>query len=66
MNIPNTLKERRIFLGLTQKEAAQKAGISPRAYQYAESPNHDLKTETLKAICKALDFTIEFKPKNKQ
>jgi len=54
----NKLKEKRLALGLTQAEVAEKVGIAESAYQryeYGRIPN----AQTAVKIARALDTTVE-------
>ena len=50
----NHLKEQRKKLGLTQKEVAERAGITLRAYHRIESGGEFPRYENLKRICEVL------------
>jgi transcriptional regulator with XRE-family HTH domain len=50
-------KERRIELGLTQEEVAQKAGISERWYRKFEKNEQKPGVATTHAICRALHIS---------
>ena len=49
------LQERRLAMGLTQKEVAEKAGISQQLYQYFESGKRKLMTSSFRTTCKVLE-----------
>ena len=53
------LKERRIKLGFTQVQIAEKANISGRAYQNYESGERVPNVQTAKLIAKALKTTVD-------
>jgi DNA-binding Xre family transcriptional regulator len=50
----NTAKAWRIHLGLTQKEVAEKAGITQSALSQMESSDNEMRTATLEKIAAAL------------
>ncbi len=50
----NTVKAWRKYLGLTQKEVAQRAGISQSALSQMESSENKMRTATLEKLAAAL------------
>ena len=55
------MENRRHAMGLTQKQIAEKAGISPQLYQYFESGKRSLKTCSFDTTCRvvaAFDYDI--------
>ena len=48
------VKEKRTNLRLTQKQLAEKAGISPKSLSQIELGNNFISAENLDALCKAL------------
>ena len=60
-NTKSILLERRILLGLTQKQVAEKAGIPYQSYQKFETGERNIKTASFNIACKvitALDMDI--------
>jgi len=55
----NSIKAWRIYLGLTQKEIAQRAGITQAALSQMEKSDNELKTATLEKLAKAMGLSIE-------
>ena len=53
------LKSWREYLGLTQSEAALKAGMSQSEYTELENPNSTPQTNTLEKLAKAFGISIE-------
>jgi DNA-binding helix-turn-helix protein len=53
------LKERRMKLGFTQVQIAEKASISERAYQNYENGEQVPNVQTAKLIAKALKSKVE-------
>ena len=53
------LREIRKKSGLTQTQAAQQVGVTPRAYQYYESGEREPGVRTAIRIAKALKTTVE-------
>lgn len=49
------IKIRRQLLGMTQKQMAEKAGISQQLYQYFESGKRRLTTCSFNTACKVLE-----------
>lgn len=56
MTIGQLIKERRLQLGITQEELANKTEISIRTIQRIENDEVDPRAYTLQVIAKALDF----------
>ena len=55
------LRERRVILGLTQMQVAQKAKIPLQSYQRFESGDRDIQTASFQVACRvieALDMNI--------
>ena len=50
-----TLKEKRVVLGLTQQQVADKAKISLRAYQKFESGDRNIKTASFQVACRVIE-----------
>lgn len=48
------MENRRCAMGLTQKQVAEKAGISQQLYQYFESGKRSLKTCSFDTTCKVV------------
>ena len=53
------LKAWRKHLGLSQREVAQRAGMSQAAYSQIESGKHKTQERTLRKIADALGLTVE-------
>lgn len=53
------LKIARVKKGLSQKELANKVGISPATVSKAETGKFDLRLSTLLKLSKILDVTVE-------
>ena len=51
------VKEKRIGLGLTQEQLAEKAGISPKSLSQIELGNNFVSADNLEMICNALNVT---------
>jgi len=49
------LKERRIFLGMTQKQVAEKAGIPIQSYQRFESGERNIMTASFQMACRVIE-----------
>lgn len=49
------LRERRVILGLTQQQVADKAGIKIQHYQGFEGEQRNLKTASFKVACSVLE-----------
>jgi transcriptional regulator with XRE-family HTH domain len=49
------LRERRIFLGLTQKCVAEKAKVPLQSYQRFESGDRDIKTASFQVACRVIE-----------
>lgn len=61
MNIGERIRERREYLGLTQDEAAAKAGISPSTWQDYEYDSRGKRfPSTKRKIATALDWPVNF------
>lgn len=54
----NTVKAWRVYLGLTQKEVAQKAGITQSALSQMESSDNEMRTATLEKLAAALGVSV--------
>ncbi len=64
MNTENAIwmENKRRAMGLTQKQTAEKAGISPQLYQYFESGKRSLKTCSFDTTCRvvsAFNYAID-------
>jgi len=55
----NTVKAWRIYLGLTQKEIAKKAGITQAALSQMEKSDNELRTATLEKLAGAMGLNVE-------
>ena len=55
----NLLKAWRLYLGLTQKEVAQRAGISQAALSQMEKNSNELRTATLEKLAEALSLSVD-------
>ena len=53
--IDGTLKEKRVVLGLTQQQVADKARISLRAYQKFESGDRNIRTASFQVACRVIE-----------
>lgn len=53
------LKERRKELKLTQKDIANKLGITQQAYQQIESGGKDIRVSTLTNLCEILEVSAD-------
>lgn len=62
--IPQNLKKARKKAGMTQIQAAKKAGISNHWWNWAETGKHVPSLKTLEKMCKAVNADIQdmFKP----
>ena len=49
----------RIYLGMTQKEVAEKAGISQAALSQMEKTENTSRTTTLEKLAAAMDLSVE-------
>lgn len=58
------IKEARKLSGLTQHQAAEKAGIVPRQYQRIEAGTSFPAEKTLLAICEAFNCVVIFPEEN--
>ncbi len=54
----NTVKAWRIHLGLTQKEVAQRAGITQSALSQMESSDNEMRTATLEKLAAAMGVSV--------
>lgn len=62
LKISSILREKRLVLGLTQQQVAEKAKINYRQYQKFESGERNIMTASFQLTCrviKALDMDIE-------
>lgn len=59
MNITNALKLCRTARGLTQKDLAKKAGMSPSYVSLIEKGKRDVSIATLETLAEAMDIPIE-------
>ena len=51
----SVLRERRVVLGLTQQQVADRAGIVLQQYQKFESGERDIMTSSFRTACKVID-----------
>ena len=51
----NILQERRVILGMTQKQVAEKAKIPLQSYQRFESGDRNIKTASFQVACRVLE-----------
>ena len=51
----SVLREKRVVLGLTQQQVADKAGIILQQYQKFESGERDIMTSSFKTACKVIE-----------
>ena len=51
----NVLREKRVILGMTQKQAAEKAGVAPVTYQRFESGERNIRTASFQLVCRVLE-----------
>lgn len=51
----NILRERRVILGLTQKQVAEKANIPLQSYQRFESGERNIKTASFQMACRVIE-----------
>ena len=49
------LHERRVILGLTQMQVAEKAKIPLQSYQRFESGNRDIRTASFQIVCRVVE-----------
>jgi len=54
----NTVKAWRVYLGLTQKEVADKAGMTQSALSQMESSDNEMRTGTLEKLATALGVSV--------
>ena len=54
----NLLKAWRIYLGLTQREVAKRAGITQAALSQMEKSSNELRSTTLEKLAAALSLTV--------
>jgi DNA-binding XRE family transcriptional regulator len=60
MTVPDKVRERRLALGLTQSEAAAKAGLGLATWNSFESGSRPtIAMKTKRAICAALEWTAD-------
>lgn len=57
-NVNEYLKEKRLELGLSQKELAEKAGVSSNTIYNIEKGNFSPNVSTYQKICKALNIKL--------
>jgi transcriptional regulator with XRE-family HTH domain len=50
----------RALRGMTQQELAKKSGITQASISSFEAGTHEIRTDTLRKICKALDVEISY------
>lgn len=55
----NLVKAWRIHLGFTQREVAERAGISQAALSQMEKSNNELRTATLEKLAVAMDISVD-------
>ena len=55
MSDKTILQERRVILGLTQKQVAEKANIPLQSYQRFESGDRNIKTASFQLVCRVLE-----------
>jgi transcriptional regulator with XRE-family HTH domain len=55
----NSIKAWRKHLGFTQKEVAQKAGITQAALSQMEKTDNELRSGTLDKLAAAMDLSVE-------
>ena len=60
MNIGEAIKKMRASVGLSQKELAERAGISATAVCNIEKGHSFPSKETIKAICDAMDIPVSW------
>lgn len=53
------IKARRLSLGLTQKQLAERAACAGRSLNYIEFARHSPSYDTMKAICRELGLGLE-------
>lgn len=54
------LRAIRALRGITQAELAQLAGVSPTAIAEYERDKRDLRTDTVRKLCEALDVRVTY------
>ena len=54
-NTYEILKEKRVVLGMTQQQVADKAGIRLQQYQKFESGEHNIKTASFQLACRVIE-----------
>ena len=54
-NTYEILKEKRVVLGMTQQQVADKAGIRLQQYQKFESGERNIKTASFQLACRVID-----------
>ena len=54
------LKQARKEKGFTQKQAAEKLGVTQQTWQQFEAGKYDLKMSTIYNICKLLDISADW------
>lgn len=54
-NNQSILQERRVILGMTQKQVAEKANIPLQSYQRFESGDRNIKTASFQVACRVLE-----------
>ena len=55
LNDDGILHERRVILGLTQKQVAEKANIPLQSYQRFESGDRNIKTASFQVACRVIE-----------
>ena len=58
---PTTLRAIRALRGLTQADLAAKAGISQNSIALFETGKRELRSDTVRKLCEALDVQITYK-----
>lgn len=51
----NTLREKRVLLGMTQKQVAEKAKIALTSYQRFESNGRNIRTASFQVACRIIE-----------
>ena len=60
MSINTRIKEARKYFKLSQKELADKIGMSQNAISWSEKENSNIPDSTIKSICTALNISEDF------
>lgn len=55
LEVKNILRERRIILGLTQKQVAERAKITFQSYQRFESGERNIRTASFQLACRVIE-----------